>query len=182
MQCVHTHTHPQISAMHTHIYLLNCVQFTQAGTHKKCTSLIQSSVVASDGGLINVATLQLFISVTSNLQSYMIGLMYESLLSCICLLHSKASECFFWSIGIYSHVSYIFFPSFIHLKNKLCFFNKDSQATLKGQTLFTRFTRISVSPPGWQIPLEQLRDCACGSADFFAGQSYDRCTNTYKHM
>lgn len=46
---------------------------------------------ASDGSLINVATLQLFIiSVTSDLQSDMIGLMQDALVRYGWLLHRKA--------------------------------------------------------------------------------------------
>lgn len=71
--------------MHTHKY---------TGRHaQKSTSLIQSLAFASDVSLINVAMLKLFIiSVTSNLQSDMIGLMYDALVSCGWLLHSKAKR------------------------------------------------------------------------------------------
>lgn len=94
----HTYTHCWISKLRTHksifiTHVFKCIH-TQAGGHaQKSTLLIQSSVFASDGGLINVATLQLFIiSITSNLQSDMIGLMYDALVSCGWLLHSKAKR------------------------------------------------------------------------------------------
>lgn len=74
-----------------------------------------------------------------------------------------------------------FSPSFIHLKNELCFFNEDSQTALKAQTLSPRLTRLSVSPPGWQISLELLTDCARGSAGFFAGQSFICQSSRYEY-
>lgn len=122
--CAHTYTNSWIStATHTQNYIHNsCAneythtnRGTQSGVHKKSTSLIQSSVFASDGGLINVATLQLFIiSVTSNLQSDMIGLMYDALVSCGWLLRcgAKGKECS--AFGQYESIpksaAFSFFP------------------------------------------------------------------------
>lgn len=61
----------------------------------KSTSLIQSAVTATDGALINVATLQLFIiSVTSGLHSDMIGLINHALVNCGWPLHSKTKGAF----------------------------------------------------------------------------------------
>lgn len=129
----HTYTHPWISTASTHksIFITVCNTHRQART-KKSTSLIQSSVVASDGSLINVATLQLFISVTSNLHSDMIGLMYDALVSCSCLLHSKAKEKnvpLLVNRNLFPCQLY-FFPSIVHLKGAVLL-NKGRQTALK---------------------------------------------------
>lgn len=131
MKPAHTHTLSWIStAVHTQIYIHNsCVQTcTRSHIHtsrhaQKSTSLIQSSVSASDGGLINVATLQLFIiSVTSNLQSDMIGLMYDTLVSCGWLLRSKAkgqNVLLLVNRNLFPCELHFLFSSFVHLK-ELC--------------------------------------------------------------
>lgn len=129
-----TYTHSWIlTVMHTPIYIHNCENtHTHTHTHisrhaQKSTSLIRSSVFASDGSLINVATLELFIiSVTSNLQSDMIGLMYDALVRCGWLLHSKAKGkniLLLVNRNLFPCQLHFLFSSFVHLK-ELCFLTR----------------------------------------------------------
>lgn len=137
MQRLRTHTHSlgsQQPCTHKSVFITHVCKRVHTHTHihmsrhaQKSTSLIQSSVFASDGGLINVATLQLFIiSVTSNLQSDMIGLMYDTLVSCGWLLRSKAkgqSVLLLVNRNLFPCELDFLFSSFVHLK-ELCFLTR----------------------------------------------------------
>lgn len=162
----HTHTVGSQQLAQTNLYSELCSAHTGRHEPKKC-SLIPSSVVASDGSLINVATPQLFISVTSNLQSDMIGLMYDAVVSCSCRLHSKAKG----EKNVLLSVNRNLFRCQLHFSPDLsvwrsCASEWEQAGCFKDSFhLPNSLKLIATGIAEEQIPLRCLRDCTCGSAD-----------------